>query len=353
MESLTRGGKQGKGVRAFPRRASVEEQLAFLIGYAILAPSGHNTQPWRFDIHDDAIWLYADPSKDVPALDPRGRERMMSCGAALFHLRVAARHAGVTPVVERFPDPYDQDRPAPIARLRLGAPMNPSAADEQLFSAIRRRRTHREEFASRPVPAADREALASAAREEGAAMTFVEGLNARRQLHEWVLEANDTMLADPAVRRELAEWTAQPGDEEGVPGETRGWSRWQTAASAFLLQFPLVHLRPWKREAEEIRTAPILAVLSTPGDTEADWLSAGEALARVLLLATSYGLGASFVNQPVKVPTVRQQVGALLPDHSVPQVILRMGGIATLQPRSGRREPRVDIWEEGSDSRPP
>lgn len=352
MESITRGRKQENLARAFPRQAPVDEQLAFLLGYAVLAPSGHNTQPWLFDIHDDAIWLYADTSKDVPALDPKGREQMMSCGAALFHLRVSARHAGITPVVERFPDGYDEDRPAPVARFQLGTPEPPSVAEEQLFSAIRRRRTHREEFSSLPVPAADREALASAAREEGAALTFVEGLNARRQLHDMVLQANDTMMSDPAVRRELAAWTSRPGDEEGVLGATRGWSRWQTAASAFLLQFPLVRLRPWKQEAGEVRTAPVLAILSTPGDTEKDWLSAGEALARVLLLATSYGLGASFLNQPVKVPSVRRNVAALLPDDGYPQIILRMGGVSTSQPRTGRREPQVDIPEEGSTSGP-
>jgi len=325
----------------------VDEKLAFLLGYAVLAPSGHNTQPWLFDIHDDAIWLYADTSKDVPALDPKGREQIMSCGAALFHLRVSARHAGITPIVEPFPEAYNENRPAPVARFQLGAPKPPSVADEQLFSAIRRRRTHREAFSSVPVPAADREALAAAAGEEGAGLTFVEAPNARRRLHDMILQANDAMMSDPAVRRELAEWTSRPGDEEGVPGETRGWSRWQTAASAFLLQIPLVHLRPWKQEAGDVRTAPVLAILSTPGDRETDWLAAGEALAHVLLLATSYGLGASFLNQPVKVPSVRKKVAALLPDDSFPQIILRMGGVSTSQPRTGRREAQVESPQEG------
>jgi nitroreductase len=39
----------------FPRTGSTQEEYAFLIRYAILAPSSHNTQPWKFEIRDDGI----------------------------------------------------------------------------------------------------------------------------------------------------------------------------------------------------------------------------------------------------------------------------------------------------------
>lgn len=326
---------------AFPRDGSAEEKLAFLLGYAVLAPSGHNTQPWLFDLHDDAMWLSPDPSRELPALDPGGREGIMSCGAALFYLCTAARHVGVEPVVERFPNPYSPDRPHPLARIELGEPIAPSRDTEQLFSAIRRRRTHREAFAAASVPDADRQSLAQTAQAEGVTLTFVDGLPARRSLQDMVLRANATMMSDPDVRLEMAEWTASGDDAEGVRGETRGWSGWQTAASSVLLHLPIMTLRPWAQEARTIVKTPIIAVLSTDGDTEQEWLRTGEALAHILLLATSYGLAASFLNQPVKVPDIRSEVAALLSTEETPQMILRMGVPSVQQPDAARRPPTV------------
>ena len=55
---------------AFPRTGPVEEQLRFLAGYAILAPSIHNTQPWKFRIHGPTLDLYADRERALPVADP-------------------------------------------------------------------------------------------------------------------------------------------------------------------------------------------------------------------------------------------------------------------------------------------
>lgn len=337
----------------FPRQASTEEQLAYLLGYAVLAPSGHNTQPWLFDLHDESIWLTADPACDLKALDPAGRERIMSCGTALFYLCVAARHVGIEPIVERFPKPYSSNRPEPLARIKLGASSPPSRETEQVFSAMGRRRTHREAFAPTSVPEADRRALVDTARTEGATLTYVDGRAARRSLQDMVLRANDRLMSDPNVRQEMAEWTAGANDDDGVRGQTRGWSGWQTAAASVLLDLPLVHLRPWTQEAKTILTSPVIAILSTREDTDQDWLRAGEALAHILLLATSYGLGASFLNQPIKVPSIRKEVAALLSAVEVPQMIMRMGVPSVSQPKSARRKPTIRDDDRGTDDTSP
>ena len=85
-----------------------------LVSLAIRAPSVHNTQPWVWRIGPDSIELYADESRRLDASDPAGRDLMISCGAALHHLRVAALASGLLPAVSRLPDPGD---PGLLARL--------------------------------------------------------------------------------------------------------------------------------------------------------------------------------------------------------------------------------------------
>ena len=65
-----------------------------LVRAAGLAPSLHNTQPWRFETTDSTLRVYADHERAAPAIDPEGRWLVMSCGAAAYNAAVAARAAG-------------------------------------------------------------------------------------------------------------------------------------------------------------------------------------------------------------------------------------------------------------------
>jgi hypothetical protein len=70
---------------------------------ASLAPSIHNTQPWRFVVQSDALELRADNERQLRALDPTGRQLVISCGCALFNARVGLADRAVQ--VDRIPDP--------------------------------------------------------------------------------------------------------------------------------------------------------------------------------------------------------------------------------------------------------
>src|SRR5215208_288452 len=102
----------------FPLQGGPEEKLRFLLNYAVLAASGHNTQPWLFRISGDKVELYADRTRGLAVVDPEDRALTISCGAALFHLQVAVRHVGYTGEVETVPDLDEMDL---LARVRLGA----------------------------------------------------------------------------------------------------------------------------------------------------------------------------------------------------------------------------------------
>ena len=99
------------------------DRADYLIATAARAPSVHNTQPWRFRVGEYAIELHADVRRKL-RVDPLGRELLISCGAALFGLRLAVRSLGYLPVVELLPDPAQLRL---LARVRLGA----AAADDR------------------------------------------------------------------------------------------------------------------------------------------------------------------------------------------------------------------------------
>ena len=87
-------------------------QAAYLIEVAARAPSVHNTQPWRFAVTEHAVELYADARRQLLE-DPAGREMVMSCGAALFGLRLAIRSLGYQPETDLFPEPSQRQLAGP------------------------------------------------------------------------------------------------------------------------------------------------------------------------------------------------------------------------------------------------
>src|SRR4051794_26266970 len=125
-------------------------ELIRCVHAATLAPSLHNSQPWRFRLTSDAVEGYAGRDRQLDVLDPDGRELMVSVGAAVFTLRLALRHAGRMPELAVRPDP---DRPDLVAVIRPGRPAEPSAAVHELADAIARRHTNRQPFLPKVVPA--------------------------------------------------------------------------------------------------------------------------------------------------------------------------------------------------------
>ena len=91
-----------------PAIDTLADVFRWAVSYAVLAPSGHNTQPWRFRFDDDAIELHADRTRALPVIDPDDREMTISCGTALLHLRLALEHAGGV----------EEDGPLGVARHR-------------------------------------------------------------------------------------------------------------------------------------------------------------------------------------------------------------------------------------------
>ena len=67
-----------------------------IASYASKAPSGHNTQPWKFHITDSAITVLPNLDVALPVVDRNNRELFISLGCAIENLCIAASYFGYT-----------------------------------------------------------------------------------------------------------------------------------------------------------------------------------------------------------------------------------------------------------------
>ena len=104
-----------------PAEGTAVDKARFAVRYAILAPSSHNTQPWRFVIIGSELLVCADRTRSLPNIDPFDRELIVSCGAALFNLRVALAYFNIPVEITTFPHSAEPDVVARIVFAELRA----------------------------------------------------------------------------------------------------------------------------------------------------------------------------------------------------------------------------------------
>jgi len=307
--------------RDYPTEGTPQEQLRFLLGYAILAPSAQNSQPWFFRVGDQTVDVHPDPARILEARDPAGREQAISCGSALYNLRLAVRHFGRSETCQ-IPPPGDSQA---LARLQRGGPCQP-APEERLFEAILKRRSWRQPFDTREIPAELVQVLAQAARDEGAELTPVTNPSLLHALAGMVAEADWHLGQDEAFRRESAHWVrATDIAEDGVPGRALGMGPVEAILAPVTHRVFNYSDTKANRDRSLTHDAPLVVALSTRADEPSDWVACGQAAQRVLLHAVAEGLQASFLNPPIQVPELRRRLQILLGIEDWPQVLLRLG----------------------------
>lgn len=292
------------------------------------APSVHNTQPWHWLIGSNSVHLMADRTRRAPVTDPDGRDLLLSCGAALHHLRVAFAALGWQAVVHHLPGEHEPDHLAAVEPH----PHVPTDDDVALAAAISHRRTDRRRFSSWEVPAEHLDLMVRRAAEAGALLVPVTDSGTR-----WLL----ARAIDIAARRQA--------DDPGYQTEVAGWSGRSRAAQDGVLAASGAAVPLWHGDTG-MRTFPggllkdaatgrgerdggELLVLSTFLDDAASVLRAGEAASAALLTATDLGLSTCPLSAPLEVADTRASVREqVLDGYAHPQLILRVGWAPTSAP---------------------
>ena len=289
-----------------------------------LAPSVHNTQPWRFRIRANTLEVRANQERRLQVLDPTSRQLLISCGCALFNARVAIAAERKEVLVERFPDPTDHDL---LARLTIADRRASWTPLVRLEPAISRRHTNRREFFEREVPEEIQWELSNAATQENAMLIALDTREARNTAARLLQEADAAENDNPAYLAELREWTSDIATRrDGVTPRS----------------YPMESLEPNDVPIRNFgikvsgQMSPVrgsdaeqcLMVLGTVEDSPYAWLRAGEALQRLWLEATRLDYVAGVITQVIEVKRTRKQLRTELGLPCFPHLLLRIGQAA-------------------------
>ena len=308
-----------------------------VVQYAALAPSVHNTQPWRFAGDADVIEIRADRTRQLAFLDPTGRQLHLSCGAAAEFAYLAARDSGRACVVETLPEHRDADL---IARVRLGEPQPPTPMETALAEAIPRRYTDRGPYEDRDVPA---ELIDDISRRCAELDVWLRALT-REERSTLVLILADAEAAeaeDPRYAEELARWTTGRAADEGIPPEALPEWPADRVSDVPLRDFTghaaHPHLRDTAVDLPPSVERDTVLMMGTGQDDAGAWVAAGRALGWALLRVAAAGLSAQPLGQAIDLAAGRARLRREFNLVGHPQFLLRVG-YGTGQPATHRHQ---------------
>lgn len=271
------------------------------LSWAVLAPSPHNRQPWLIRLDDeDALTLYCDLDRRLPATDPPDRQATIGLGAFLELLRLAASAQGWRLDITAFPEgePYPRLDGRAVASVRFV--QDTEQTPDPLFAAIPLRRTSRTAFdPKRPVTEETLNGLGAALRDGEGTFAWTNDPVRVGALKTLCREAWRTEMEAPETRRESAVLT-RIGDDE-INAHPDGISLSGPAIEAMgaiglLTQAAMddpgstAYAETIKFYNRNIDTAMAFGWLSTAGNARTDQLRAGAGWVRLQLAATAAGL---------------------------------------------------------------
>jgi hypothetical protein len=273
-----------------------------LVRAAILSANPHNSQPWSFGISASAIDMFMDQGRNIGNMDPFRREQHIGLGCSLENLMIAAQAKGYDPRLTVLPDTGDTTL---IAHVEL----NPGTeANVALYRAIPRRHTHRAPFdTTRSLPLSTLSGLDNDVADiPGAAVVWITGDMAKRQVGQLIVEAAQAISADrdqsvDSFRWWRDSWSDIQRYQDGMTIDAAGLSPLITALGKILPpQSREQNDQAWIQQTRDnyVKTAAAFGIVIVRDATDnAQRIAGGRLYQRLHLAAVNRGLAMQPLNQ--------------------------------------------------------
>ena len=301
--------------------SSIRTDYLFMIEQAIKAPSGHNTQPWKFRLFSDHIDILPDFSRALPVVDPEHRELFVSLGCAAENLCIAAAHKGWLGKVSTSSDG--------IIHVGLSRQEDIEAPH---FEQIARRQTNRRCYDGSMIPDNALALLRKTPVEPGIGIhLFQKGTQAFDDIAALVCEGNRRQMENPAFKAELRQWMRynrkhQDETADGLSYAVFGAPNLPRFMAEFIIAHSLDAEKQNKTDRRNIASASHFALFTIRDNRREHWVALGRTLQRFLLAATAADIAHAYANQPNENPELAERLARTLGiTGEYPTILIRLG----------------------------
>jgi nitroreductase len=315
----------------------MEHSIKELVSYAVKAPSGHNTQPWKFKVSETSIHILPDYTRRLEVVDPDDHALFISLGCALENLLIAARHAGYSPTVNYQLHNTSEEY------IQVDLVPDTTAGQTELFDAIGKRQSTRATYNRAVIPAEHLKKLQeAAATQTSVSCRIIEDKQEIAAITELVKEANIRQFKNERFRKEMEAWirfndkTATTSND-GLRSAVMGSPAVPTWFGKLYFNYLVSPSKEAEKAAAGIASSSALVVFSTEDNTKEGWVKLGQSFERFALQATALGIKHAHLNMPCEEVHVRNKLKQLLGYTAAEPLLLIRLGYGDAMPISFRR----------------
>lgn len=306
----------------FSKQSTDKDRLLFLLNFSVLAPSSHNSQPWRFLIQKNQIDILPNWQRALPISDSDHRQLYISLGCALENLLIAADYYGYLAQIEYTPSPKI------AARLKLKSPAKEKQADKNhLLNFITKRVTNRFPYQKTKLPKKFIQKIETFAK-SGLKVNLVTNQSSKEKIAEIVNTAMIEAMDNKAFRQELSGYikTNITKANLGMPLFGMGIPTLPSLIAPLAIKFININQKT-KRQDEALlkQHTPAFIIISTQTDNRKDQLQAGQVYERIALEAEKQGLASAVMAAAIQIGDYYKDLQKILGISARPQVFMRLG----------------------------
>lgn len=308
---------------------SSDEKIKFLLRYAILAPSTHNSQPWLFKIKNNGCEIYNNQEIKIIEADPLGRDLYVSFGCLLENLIIAAEYFGIFKETRYSGDGQD-NLIAEIVFKNLDLPSPPASRDKtpsRLLTAIKKRINSRGLFENKEVAAEFVQRINGLNSFPGLELYFVSEKSKIKKLAELTAQGLMAAYQNPKFRQEMSGWmhSSFSKKRDGLPGYSLRMPALISLIFPFLVRRFNMGKRVGKLNYLSASSAPLIAVIGARENSRKNWLDTGRLVERIMLEAQTAGLKTSIFVAAIEIGELYKEVQKVLASDLIPQLLICVG----------------------------
>lgn len=325
-------------IRSFPEKGKLEDQLKFLLRFAILAPSGHNSQPWEFSVRDNSVSININQKRALSQSDPEGRQLLISIGCAIENLIIAADYYGFRTDVSYFPSASDKNL---VAKVLFQKTDGVRSAEGHLIFSIPKRATNRSAYKNQTPPRDFLEKLNRFSNQDFKVSVVIDR-DIRHKISDLANAAQIEAMESNAFREELSHYIKSSFTSEkfGMPGFTLGIpAPISLIASRLIKKINMSKKTKKQDDALLKKSTPAFVVISSTSDDRIHWARTGRLLEKIWLIAESEGLCCAPLAAVAQLDEFSNKLRNVLHIEQRPQAFLRLGYCS----RRARHSPRLSL----------
>lgn len=313
-------------------------ELRKLVELGIKAPSGHNTQPWKFKIYNNTIEIQPDFRYSLPIVDPNHRELYISLGCAGENICAAA------PIFGYKADWSSKINSNGVYSIVINLVKADSKADSSFLQTIRERQSNRNIFNGKLINDNKIEALKNIVIEPNIGLYFFNIDSVEYDtIKNFILKGNEMQMTDPNFKNELISWIRfnkkhVEKTNNGLSYKVMGSPPMPKGIGKMVVKSFLKPNKQNSSDKEKIDSSSHFILLTSKNNTISEWISLGFYLERLLLKLEELDIVNAYLNPPCEIDSLSEKLRKDIQiNNEYPTIIMRIG-YSDRTPYSSRKD---------------